>query len=152
MFSGVKSFVDDVRHSRQPKFNGTTDTDFLKSVMDKVGQFFLYEKSAGANQATVKLTGKDVVKATMSDLGRKRVAEEKIELRELNNLKVYAWLLEPNELKQVDDWIQECVQADIVGAADRAVGKVEEEKKHHKRAGRKTTTPSARDAVLKLLS
>lgn len=150
-FSSCKAFVNDIKNDRQPQYDGANDSPFLQSVMERCADFFKVEVPVTPQAEPRTLHGRAAVVHKLEALRGAVRAGETIELKEVQCLKIFGWLLKPSEFKEVDAWVNDCIKADIVSAADHAASSSSTAAPRSK-AGRKKVAPSARDAVMKLLS
>lgn len=150
LFSSCVQFIADIKANRQPRYDGSSDSDFLKSIMRRVGEFYSVVLPARGTEAARTMYGRAAVDAKLAEIRGKRTANTTVELSDISLLKVYGWLLKDEEKAEVDTWANECMQADVVAAADYAAASTG--KPTRGKPGRKRVAPSARDAVLKLLS
>ena len=149
LFQSCKSFLLDIKQNRCPKYDGSNDSAFLKKIMKQVAEFYTFEESAGSGGEAKKLYGTEAMEAKLTQLEEK-AETDKVNMHDLTGLKVYSWALPEERRQVVDAMIDECVKADVVGAAERAMHEYSSAQPKA-RSGRKKLATNARDAVLKLL-
>jgi hypothetical protein len=148
LFNSVKTFLQDIKCSRPPKYDGQNDSTFLQQIMHVVANFLVFIPP-GSSASAQALRGHAAAQAKLGVLRAQKASGEKIPLTVISELRLFGWVLTTAELAEVAIMTDEAIKNDVVSAAaasssNRAEGK--------SKAGRKKLAPNARDAVLNLLA